>query len=70
MPCRLLLDSLNTPVRGSIRKVILSFPETMLYLHQRERAAMVIIVFQSGRIPILTSPHLSLCASQMSASEA
>lgn len=32
MPCRLLFDSLSTPVSGSIVKAILSFPETMLYL--------------------------------------
>lgn len=32
MPCRFLLDSLSTPVYGSIIKNILSFPETILYL--------------------------------------
>lgn len=32
MPCRLLFDSLSTPVSGSIVNAILSFPEAMLYL--------------------------------------
>lgn len=37
MPCRLLLDRLSTPVSGSIIKVILSFPERILYLRGKKK---------------------------------
>lgn len=45
MPCLLLLDSLSTPVSGSIIKVIFSFPERIVYLKENLKKKKSAIVF-------------------------
>lgn len=47
MPCRLLLDRLSTPVSGSIIKVILSFPERILYLREKNKSSVSIMLQNS-----------------------
>lgn len=51
MPCRLLFDSLSTPVSGSIINVILSFPDTILYLKankKKKKRSITIIMFYNA----------------------